>query len=59
MRDIPRLKAEFFRSVGRPVRIVVVGILCDRQRTVSDLLAPARQMRCGMAATTRDELRQS
>jgi DNA-binding transcriptional ArsR family regulator len=39
MRDIPRLKAEFFKALGHPVRIRVLELLRDGDRTVSELLA--------------------
>lgn len=38
MRDIPRLKAEFFKSLGHPVRIRVLELLRDDERTVGELV---------------------
>ena len=38
MRDIPRLKAEFFTALGHPLRIRVLELLSERDRSVSDLL---------------------
>lgn len=38
MSDLPRLKAEFFKSLGHPLRIRVLELLSDRDRTVSELL---------------------
>jgi ArsR family transcriptional regulator len=38
MRDIPRLKAEFFKALGHPVRIRVLELLSERERSVSELL---------------------
>jgi ArsR family transcriptional regulator len=38
MRDIPRLKAEFFKALGHPVRIRVLELLSERDRSVSELL---------------------
>jgi DNA-binding transcriptional ArsR family regulator len=38
MPDIPRLKAEFFKALGHPVRIRVLELLSDRTRSVSELL---------------------
>ena len=38
MRDIPRLKAEFFKTLGHPVRIRALELLSDREHTVSELL---------------------
>lgn len=38
MRDIPRLKAEFFKALGHPLRIRVLELLSERDRSVSDLL---------------------
>jgi ArsR family transcriptional regulator len=38
MRDIPRLKAEFFKSLGHPLRIRVLELLAERERSVSELL---------------------
>jgi DNA-binding transcriptional ArsR family regulator len=39
MRDIPRLKAEFFKALGHPVRIRVLELLTEGERSVADLLA--------------------
>jgi ArsR family transcriptional regulator len=38
MRDVPRLKAEFFKALGHPLRIRVLELLSERERTVSELL---------------------
>jgi ArsR family transcriptional regulator len=38
MRDIPRLKAEFFKALGHPLRIHVLELLSEGERSVSDLL---------------------
>jgi ArsR family transcriptional regulator len=38
MRDLPRLKAEFFKALGHPVRIRALELLSERERTVSELL---------------------
>jgi ArsR family transcriptional regulator len=38
MRDIPRLKAEFFKALGHPLRIRVLELLSERDRSVSELL---------------------
>jgi ArsR family transcriptional regulator len=38
MRDIPRLKAEFFKALGHPMRIRVLELLSERDRSVSELL---------------------
>jgi ArsR family transcriptional regulator len=38
MRDIPRLKSEFFKALGHPVRIRALELLSERDRTVSELL---------------------
>jgi DNA-binding transcriptional ArsR family regulator len=38
MRDIPRLKAEFFKTLGHPLRIRLLELLSDRERSVSELL---------------------
>jgi DNA-binding transcriptional ArsR family regulator len=37
MRDIPRLKAEFFKALGHPLRIRVLELLAERERSVSSL----------------------
>jgi ArsR family transcriptional regulator len=39
MRDIPRLKAEFFKALGHPLRIRVLELLADDERSVSSLAA--------------------
>jgi len=39
MRDIPRLKAEFFKALGHPVRIRVLEMLSDGEQPVAELLA--------------------
>jgi DNA-binding transcriptional ArsR family regulator len=36
--DLPRRKAEFFKSLGHPLRIRVLELLSERERTVSELL---------------------
>ncbi len=38
MPDIPRLKAEFFKALGHPLRIRVLELLSDGDRSVSELL---------------------
>jgi ArsR family transcriptional regulator len=38
MGDLPRLKAEFFKALGHPVRIRVLELLTARERSVSELL---------------------
>jgi DNA-binding transcriptional ArsR family regulator len=38
MRDIPRLKAEFFKALGHPLRIRVLELLTGGDHSVSDLL---------------------
>jgi DNA-binding transcriptional ArsR family regulator len=38
MRDLPRLKAEFFKALGHPVRIRVLELLSTGDRSVSELL---------------------
>jgi ArsR family transcriptional regulator len=38
MRDIPRLKAEFFKALGHPLRIRVLELLSDGERSVSELV---------------------
>ena len=38
MRDIPQLKAEFFKTLGHPLRIRVLELLSERERSVSELL---------------------
>ncbi len=37
MRDIPRLKAEFFKALGHPMRIRALELLSERDRSVSAL----------------------
>lgn len=39
MRDIPRLKAEFFKTLGHPLRIRVLELLTPGEQSVADLLA--------------------
>ncbi|MCW2997958.1 MAG: transcriptional regulator [Solirubrobacterales bacterium] len=38
MRDIPRLKAEFFKALGHPLRIRVLELLSQDDQSVSALL---------------------
>jgi ArsR family transcriptional regulator len=38
MRDIPRLKAEFFKALGHPLRIRVLEVLAEGDQSVSELL---------------------
>ena len=38
MRDIPRLKAEFFKALGHPVRIRILELLSERELSVTQLL---------------------
>lgn len=38
MRDIPRLKAEFFKALGHPLRIRVLELLTEGEQSVSALL---------------------
>lgn len=38
MPDIPRLKAEFFKTLGHPARIRALELLAERERTVTELL---------------------
>jgi DNA-binding transcriptional ArsR family regulator len=38
MRDIPRLKAEFFKALGHPLRIRVLELLSERERSVAEML---------------------
>jgi len=38
MRDIPRLKAEFFKALGHPLRIRALEVLAEGDRSVSELL---------------------
>ena len=37
MRDIPQLKAEFFKALGHPLRIRVLELLSEHERSVSAL----------------------
>ena len=37
-RDIPQLKAEFFKAMGHPMRIRVLELLVERERPVSEML---------------------
>jgi ArsR family transcriptional regulator len=39
MRDIPRLKAEFFKALGHPLRIRALELLSEQERSVSSLAA--------------------
>jgi ArsR family transcriptional regulator len=38
MRDIPRLKAEFFKALGHPLRIRILELLTEGEQSVSALL---------------------
>ena len=38
MPDIPRLKAEFFKALGHPVRIRVLELLSEGEQSVSGLI---------------------
>jgi DNA-binding transcriptional ArsR family regulator len=38
MRDIPRLKAEYFRTLGHPLRIRALELLAEGEQSVSALL---------------------
>ena len=38
MRDIPTLKAEFFKALGHPLRIRVLELLSEGEHSVSQLL---------------------
>ena len=38
MPDIPRLKAEFFKALGHPVRIRVLELLSEGEQSVSSLI---------------------
>jgi ArsR family transcriptional regulator len=38
-REIPSLKAEFFKALGHPVRIRALELLSEHEHTVSELLA--------------------
>jgi len=37
MRDIPRLKAEFFKTLGHPLRIRILELLSEGERSVAQL----------------------
>jgi ArsR family transcriptional regulator len=37
-RDIPQLKAEFFKAMGHPVRIRVLELLAEGEQPVSEML---------------------
>src|SRR4051812_9181836 len=37
MRDVPRLKAEFFKALGHPMRIRALELLAEHERSVSSL----------------------
>lgn len=37
-RDIPQLKAEFFKALGHPIRIRVLELLSERDHHVSEML---------------------
>jgi ArsR family transcriptional regulator len=37
-RDIPQLKAEFFKAMGHPMRIRALELLAERERPVSEML---------------------
>ena len=37
-RDIPQIKAEFFKAMGHPVRIRVLELLSEGERPVSEML---------------------
>lgn len=39
MPEIPRLKADFFKALGHPVRIRVLELLSDGERSVTELLS--------------------
>ena len=39
IREIPRLKADFFKALGHPVRIRVLELLSEGERPVAELLA--------------------
>lgn len=39
MRDIPRLRAEFFKTIGHPLRIRILELLAPGERSVADLRA--------------------
>jgi DNA-binding transcriptional ArsR family regulator len=38
MRDIPHLKAEFFKTLGHPLRVRVLELLAPGEQSVADLL---------------------
>lgn len=66
MRDIPQFKAEFFKALGHPLRIRVLELLSEGERSVTDLLQQvdaeqphlSQQLgvlrRAGLVATRRD-----
>ena len=37
-RDIPRLKAEFFKTLGHPARIRILEVLADGEHSVGELM---------------------
>ncbi len=41
MRDIPRLKAEFFKTLGHPLRIRILELLTEDDRSVAQLQVAA------------------
>jgi ArsR family transcriptional regulator len=41
-REIPRLKAEFFKALGHPLRIRVLELLSDGEQSVGGLLEKVR-----------------
>ena len=38
MRDIPRLKAEFFKNLGNPLRIRILELLTEGEHSVAEML---------------------
>ena len=42
MPDIPEIKAEFFKTLGHPLRIRLLELLSEKPRSVSDLLGLVR-----------------
>lgn len=38
LRDIPQLKADFFKTLGHPIRIRVLEQLIDGERSVTELM---------------------
>ncbi|MBL1080027.1 helix-turn-helix transcriptional regulator [Nocardia sp. 2] len=38
-RPLYQMKAEFFKTLGHPVRIRILELLCERERAVSEMLA--------------------